>query len=289
MLLQVLQILALGSNKVFEFFNIEFHKLIGLNLISFFNLESSKFWKIIDIYLYLKYLYIFFFLITIKTKQTIFQSHYFLSKLKDLIDIFLPLIGHFLFIPLISSLLNIFSCSNAIGDYLENSYLDRDCNVFCYKGIHLTYSYICSIGLFFYIIISVLNRPYWDIQQVSLNIRTKTEYYSIQSIFQITVVIINAIFETNQIKYVGFAISINVFIFLLLTFAIKPYNYERGVMIQKVFLVLAFWCFLLQSVFVYAENKIAFASIYFAGIWLFWGLELFCLEKWMMFLRTRIR
>ena len=264
--LQFFQIIALGPNKIFTYLGITIQKLIGMNWISLYNLEFFNFWKVLNIHLYFTYFYMFFLMITFRTKLKVFEKTYFLSKFKDLIDILLPLIGHYLFIPVFSNLMNIFSCSYSTGDSLQDSYLDRDCKVYCYKNKHLKYSYASGIGIFFYLIISIINRPYWDSQQVCLSIQTKVEYYSAQSIFQVSIVLINSILSMHQDRYIGFAIAGISVLFLIATQFMKTYNYGRGCLIQKVCLCLVIWCQTLESFFNYAEQKILFCSIYLAGI-----------------------
>ena len=270
--LQLFQIIALGPNKLFSYFGVKVQKLLGMNWISLYNLEFFSFWKLLNMYLYFTYLYIFFVFITIKTKQKIFDKNYLLSRIKDLIDLLLPLIGHFLFIPIFSNLMSIFSCSNSIGDDLQDSYLDRDCKVYCYKSSHLSYSYASGIGILFYLIISIVNRPYWDAQQVCLSIQTKVEYYSVQSIFQVSIVLINSILSMHFDDYIGFAIAGIIVLYFIITQFMKPYNYPRGFLIQKVCLCIAFWCMFFESVFVYTERKKVLASIYLAGIVIIAGI-----------------
>ena len=264
--LQFIQIIALGPNKVFTYVGITIQKLIGMNWISLYNLEFFNFWKVLNLHLYFIYLYLFFLIISFRTKQKYFERNYLLSKIKDLIDILLPLIGHYLFIPVFSNLMTIFSCSYSIGDSLEDSYLDRDCKVYCYQNSHLKYSLASGIGIFSYLIISIFIRPYWDFQQLSLNIQTKADYYSAQSIFQVSIVLINSILSMHQEEYIGFTIAGISLLFLIATQFMKPYNYDRGFLIQKVCLCLVIWCMTLESFFYIAELKIVLCSIYFGGI-----------------------
>ena len=43
----------------------------------------------------------------------------------------MPTLGSILFVPLIYGLIGILKCREAVGDELEDSFLDRDCNTFC--------------------------------------------------------------------------------------------------------------------------------------------------------------
>ena len=265
MIIQLFQILALGQSRLFKFSGLTVHKLLGMNWISLYNYDFLHFWKLMNFYIYLIYLYILFVLVTIKTESKIFESFYLIGKLKDFIDVLIPIIGHFLFIPLISNLMNIFNCFNAVGDDIEDSYLESDCKVFCYQGMHLLYSYFVGIGLLFYITFSIFYRPCWDRMQVCLNIRTKTVYYSIQSIFQVSVVLVNAGAPVEFGDFEGFAVAFLVSVFLILTISIKPYNYERGYILQKICLILLLWCIFIDSIFQFIQEKVALVSIFFFG------------------------
>lgn len=270
MFLQSFQILALGSNNgVFKYANIKIHKLIGMNWISLYDLEFFKFWKIINMYLILSYIYILLMLIPERIRARCFGSVYLLSRFNDLIDISLPIIGHYLFIPVVSSLMSIFSCSNATGDDLIDSYLDRDCNMRCYSESHLRYSYSSGIALFLYVVLSVLYRPDWDMKQVSLSIITKVNYYAVQSVFQVLIVTIQTVFDMYSLIYSGVINGIIIILFFLYTIKSKPYNYERGYLVQKYFLMLTSWCVLLASFFDIVRNKTIFVAFYFSIIGLF--------------------
>ena len=173
--------------------------------------------------------------------------------------------------------MSIFSCSNATGDSLIESYLDKDCSMSCYKGNHLKYSYLSGIALFLYVIISVINRPIWDSKQVSLNISTKVNYYAVQSVFQVLILMIQTVFDMYELVFSGLINGVIIILLFMYTIKTKPYNYERGYLIQKIFLILTSWCMLLASFFDIIPNKNIFVSFYFAiiGLIITFGLYLF--------------
>ena len=112
-----------------------------------------------------------------------------------------------------------------------------------------------------------------------LSIKTKVDYYSVQSIAQVSIVLINSILSMHYDKYIGFAIAGIIFLYLISTQIMKPTNYARGNLLRIVCLCIAFWCMLLESVFDYTDGKKIFASMYLAGIFIIGGIGGFLLMK----------
>jgi hypothetical protein len=258
------QLLALDNNELI--LSSPLIKLLGMNWVSLYDFQFFKFWKLYELNLWFVYVYIVLVLLFLKANESCIQRYFLLSKLKDIADILLPLYGHLLFIPVTSNLMNIFMCSRSIGERLEDSYLDRDCHSFCFTGKHFKYSAAGGVGLFLYIFISTIIRPVWENQLINLNIKVKTSFYSILSVFQVIFVMTNAVLGMFNKNFVGFTAAILVLGLVIISWLYKPMNYERANISLITFLFVAFWCILLSSIYPYASNGLVVVIFYFVGI-----------------------
>jgi hypothetical protein len=74
----------------------------------------------------------------------------------------LPIIGNAGFIPIIAILLDVFLCTESIGDSYTDSFMDRDCHVWCWEGEHISYSVFALICLLVYSPFAIYARPWWQ-------------------------------------------------------------------------------------------------------------------------------
>jgi hypothetical protein len=254
------QVLALlGDDGIFEFVGIQEQKLIGFNLVSYYQLKQEKYWTFLRIVLFFTAFYnisaVFYFLV--RRTRLVF------TKIHDFFYYFLPTFGHLLFLPVVSLLMTIFSCSESTGSSLTESFLDFDCQVFCYSGSHRIYSVLSFTSLSLYLIISIFFRPYWEIQQKSLNIRTKVSFLSFLSIFQVAIAMLASVKPFNQ-SFTEFLIAALLFLFAVLLLRTRPYNYQRALAYHLVFLLLTFWSVLLTASFRFFDGIIV-VSLMFIG------------------------
>ena len=299
------QILAITNEKgLFDYIGIQFHKLIGLNFISYYNLNFMKYWSLFKTTLCLNVIYIIGSLIYFKP-ISLLEKYNLFERFKDYLYFYLVMYGHILFLPILNIFFSILMCSNQIDDNLSSSYLDYDCTIFCYTGYHFNYTLTTIISTFLYIAISIIARPFWSLQQNNLNIKTKSSFTSILSLFQVALVLLSYILKSYNKKIAGFVLSILVFVFSVITIKLKPFNYERGFAYQLISILVTFWCVLLSGAYEFYENKFFLALVMFIGVALLLlvgilvvrkipeeflpqkNLEYFKLIEW-LFLRRRI-
>lgn len=78
-----------------------------------------------------------------------------------MVEFLLPVLGNLGFLPIISTLLNVFVCDESIGDGFDESFLAKDCYEFCWKDFHLIYALASIVGLLVYEPLAVYARPFW--------------------------------------------------------------------------------------------------------------------------------
>jgi hypothetical protein len=78
-------------------------------------------------------------------------------------EIGLPIIGNACFLPITSILLDAFVCTESVGDKYTDSFLDRDCYVWCWEEEHIAYVVMSSICLVLYVPFAIYARPWWQL------------------------------------------------------------------------------------------------------------------------------
>lgn len=66
-------------------------------------------------------------------------------------QLLMPALGHLQFLPIIAILSSIFICYKGISNNLTDSFLNRDCYEFCWRGKHLGYAIGSAVALLLYI------------------------------------------------------------------------------------------------------------------------------------------
>ena len=168
-----------------------------------------------------------------------YQKLFFCGLIESLKELILPIIGHIGFTPIISMLMNIYLCDYSISSDLNDSYLNKDCTMFCYTETHIIIFVLATLCIAFYLPSAIYCRPMWEITQQSLNLSTSPLYLAFLSIFQVITVILNKTLKSYDQSIHGFTLTGLLLIFLVLTVYLKPYNYQRATIIQCTSLVLS--------------------------------------------------
>ena len=261
------EFISLGpKNGIFSFTFKKIEFLLAIDLSSYFDFTFERFWALYAIILAVAYTFILLSIVVLLISKKSFENYYFLSKLQDLSYATLPLIGHIGFLPLISLLMNILLCEEGIGENLNESYLERDCSQFCYKGKHQVYLSAGLIAVAGFASIGCFLRPYWESIQFSLNLSTRAWYLSVLSVTQTFCVVCRKSLKYYSEAAPGFAVSIALVILILITFVKKPYNYSRIKIYQLISLSMSFWALLLSSVYELTSGMFIILPILFIGL-----------------------
>ena len=233
-------LLFTGSNKSIKFF--------GLNFIEAFNFKNENFWKYLNIHLSLCGLYFILVLNFIVLKEITSSKDYLTEMIESVLRTILPIIGHFCFLSICASSMQVFRCEEEMGDYLKDSFFFRDCSQYCYTGKHLKYI-IASVFVFSsFLISSIYLRPYWEVCQTSLSIRSNTSYLSILSVFQVVLALVKTNSEVYNQKASDLLICILLILQTSLTAKFQPYNYKRLKILQILILSLCSWIYFISAI-----------------------------------------
>ena len=280
-LFEFFELISLGpKNGIFSFALKRTEFLLAVDLTTYFEYTFEKFWILYLVILVVTYAFIFLSLIAFFISRELLKENYFLSKLQDLSDVLLPIIGHLGFHPLISLLINICLCEEAIGENLDESFLDNDCSQFCYTGKHKVYLVAGIIAAVGFLTVGVFLRPYWESIQFCLNLRTKTWYLSVLSVFQTLCILCRKSLKTYDEATPGFIISCLIVILILITALKKPFNYSRVAIYQLTSLAMALWSLLVSSVFVYLSGNSIMVPVLVVGLFVILGFGLLISTKY---------
>lgn len=255
---QFFQIINLGPEQaaIRNLFN-NFQMLLSMDFIGFFQLTTEKFWRLYIFVLVLVMVWIipcFYMFFQLRRMGRSQETSWLKNFIKESV---FPIIGHIAFVPIFSILMDIYVCKDGISKDLTGSYLNIDCSLFCYQGIHKTYIVLSTFCIFAYLTTAIFLRPFWETCQFSLNLKTKPIYLSFLSIFQVIAVGLEKTLSTVDQNWHGAALSFLIIFFLILTFFLKPYNNKRSSLFQYLSLLLAFWGVFTSTVFRnYSDSKI---------------------------------
>jgi hypothetical protein len=140
-------------------------------------------------------------------------------------EFFLFSAGNWLFIPLLTVLLNVYMCSRGVDSELSAAFLDLDCAVDCWTGFHTNYIVANSVLLVAYIPAAVLGRlvvlgPEWHVKEQPRHILVK-------SIIEMGLVALSVLLKSNQTTIHAALHMCLVTFYAFLHVVMKAYNYDR--------------------------------------------------------------
>lgn len=275
--LELFQWISIGPSqesykKVFK----NIHILFSVNIVSYFNLEDERFWKAFYAIFGIICIFVFLCIMQFFKVSEKFQRFHILQLIHKFSISFLPIFGHFLFIPVVSTLLDIFMCNNKIGDDLSDSYLDQDCNTFCYTVEHKIIVVLTGFLLIAFVILAMPYRVFWEGLIPELHIRTKPIYMLVLSLSQVLGVVLYKTLQHKNQTLLGSLLCVVLACIIIFIVIYKPYNYERVNITQTFTLGIALWNILIATVFRETENFVGWVTADIVG-------SLFLIIVWRIF------
>ena len=230
--------------------------LFGWDFFIFFDAEFDKFWTLYLILI----LYSFFLSLGLAVLSVYWKGldefySFFHRVLVFIMEHFMPVALNVSYMPVISMLFNIYECTEATGDLITQSYLQKDCKQSCYSGKHLSFSIVGGLSLCFFIIICSYLRIFCELIQSSVHFCTNPAYLLLLNIFQVLLVLLNKNLQYIEDGISGLVISPLLILFALITFYLNPYNYKRITNIQVTVLGFSGIVLLLSSLYVYFDKS----------------------------------
>ena len=166
----------------------------------------------------------------------------FVNKIENLKLSLVPIMSNYLFLPTIVSLISILMCDKAISDKSRDSYLNYDCNTFCWRDDHIAYAIMSCVQIIVYIPIAILYRTVWQEENKVLNIRTNSFYLILKNIAVVVLVILGKILKEDHELIHGIVFAAIVFLLYVFIMTIRyPYNYDRANLWCKSMILCVIW------------------------------------------------
>ncbi|CAG9333080.1 unnamed protein product [Blepharisma stoltei] len=218
----------------------------SVDLTSFITFKGTIFWITMIFTLCVVLLSIFLNIFTVTRFKNLLKWRICIS-IRVFAEALMPLFGNALFIPIISFLLNIFSCTHATGDSISDTYLDKDCYQYCWKGKHLAFALLSIVATFIYVPLTVYYRPVYQEVQESLHIKTMPKYLVIKSLTQIFFVVLKKTLGLYQPEVHGFVYLILFSIYIWIVIRLKAYNYDKICLLLLTAMLMVVWSVLFTS------------------------------------------
>jgi hypothetical protein len=153
----------------------------------------------------------------------------------------MPILGNLMFIPIISTLINVFQCDQSLDGTIAQSVLYQDCYQTCWTQHHIAYAVVSGIFILIYQPLAVFLRPVWQDYLPLLHVKALPSYLTFKSAFQVLLIVLNKTLK----RYYAFAHGI-VFLCLIIIYeaillTFKAYNYERVNLWQKIGIATVIW------------------------------------------------
>jgi hypothetical protein len=121
------QYCAMGpSFASLTFFVQEIGYAMSVNMEAFIELSHGMYWLILTIVILIVFLWIVLSIIIIWRLDLKFENSDCCVSFGMLAEMALPIIGNAGFLPIVSILLDVFSCTESVGDEFSDSFMDRD-------------------------------------------------------------------------------------------------------------------------------------------------------------------
>lgn len=170
-----LQLCAMALNSSYSFsrvsssWAIRLRSLLAVAVIDVFTIDSStlywvSFWVCVVIgFLFSIYIFVLIFQFDMHLPNTFIAA----------LTVIGPFVGTIAFIPLLSTLLSVFQCEEAS---MGREFLQRDCQTWCWEGMHLTAAIFSSISIIFFLPLALWARPVWHKVRVNMKIKANANY-----------------------------------------------------------------------------------------------------------------
>ena len=220
----------------------------SVNLETMIRLKGGMFWNILRVTLagvaaWMGLLMVVFFKLDVRYK-------FCFSRLGDLAEKALPILGNMCFLPIISILMSVFQCGQAVQHGTELDYTDaflkQDCYQQCWTSPHLYYAIASVVGLFLYAPAAIMMRPTWQNMQPYLHVKTSPAYLMIKTMYQVAIIVMSKTLKAvHDLTHTILFLCVTG-LFCAVTMKWRPYGYGRPNLWHSISLLSVVWLTLLS-------------------------------------------
>ena len=227
-LMELIQTASMGPDlsTLFNVFQ-SIASALTYSIEDFISVENGVFWYILTSILILVAFWVLLCIVWIFQLHINFSEFWLFRFFGWSIVNLMPILGNLMFIPIISTLINVFLCDKSLDGTYKESVLDKDCHQKCWDSTHLPIAIISGIFIILYQPLAVYFRPLWQELLPLLHIKALPRYLMMKSVYQVILIILNKTLKrfsrgAHSIVYI-LLISIYSFIVIIK----KSYNYTR--------------------------------------------------------------
>ena len=239
---------------------------VNVDLERLISLDEGIYWISLNTVISLVAIWVILGIVIIKRLDLRYENVYFCLKLGYYAENGLGIIGNACFIPINSLLLDVFICTESVGDDYTDSFLDRDCHEYCWKGDHMIYVPFVIFCLALYTPLAVYSRPLWQEYQSMLHIKTLPTFLMIKSAFQMTLVVLVKTVAKSDSKIHGILYLILMLGYITLNWKIRAFNYPRVWIWHFLSLFAVIWIAMLALLDLSTEEHTAYVALLFTGL-----------------------
>lgn len=210
----------------------------SINLIKVYTMRDESFWNYFYLNLSIGYFWIFLCIASGKYFTFLGKLHRLINSLTSTLT---PIMTNYLFIPLITTILNIYSCRFTTKTNENESFLDTDCDYKCWTGHHIYIIILTSILIVVYTPIALIFKADWQNESNKLTIKSSEHYSLIKQMISILLLIVQTPLRKKSNLAFALLFIVCLFIILLYTFKRNAYNYDRANLWNKITLCCAIW------------------------------------------------
>jgi hypothetical protein len=139
----------------------------------------------------------------------------------------MPIIGDLMFIPIISTLVNVFLCEESLDGTFDECYLSKDCHQRCWDSKHFPVAVLSGVFILMYQPLAVYFRPLWQELLPLLHVKALPKYLMLKSVFQVVLIILNKTLKKSSPAAHSLVFIAFLALYSFLIVLKDSYNYPR--------------------------------------------------------------
>ncbi|MEE4247825.1 MAG: hypothetical protein V2I33_20695 [Kangiellaceae bacterium] len=134
---------------------------ISVDLGGLIEMSEGVFWMVLNVVYSACFVWFVVALLNLLRIDVRYEQYSICRSFSYYTEILLPILSNAGFVPIIAILLDVNMCTESVGDSYTDSYLDRDCHVWCWESEHVIYVVFAVVCFALYVPLAIVTRPMW--------------------------------------------------------------------------------------------------------------------------------
>jgi hypothetical protein len=136
--------------------------MTSVDMSGLIEMEEGMFWVILNVVYTLCFVWFVTAVLILLKVDIRLESQSICRNFGYYAETILPILSNSCFLPIIAILIDVNLCTEKVGDDVDDTYLDRDCHVWCWESEHVVYVSFAVVCFVLYVPLAVLTRPMWQ-------------------------------------------------------------------------------------------------------------------------------